>query len=210
MNARRSSIRTAAIVLSGLLLYGGPASAQHGGGGHYGGGHSGGRHYGGGGHSGGYYGRGHYRGYYGGHYSPRFSLFGGLYGYYGYPYSWGYPYPYGYPYSYGHPYSYGYRNSYGGGYRDGGYGYGDDQSDPYESGGRWGGELRLDVRPGDAVVYVDGEFRGPGRRVRRLELPPGRHSIEVVRPGFRTFERTVDVERDRPVDLDVELSPAGS
>ena len=43
----------------------------------------------------------------------------------------------------------------------------------------------------------------------RLELAPGRHSIEVVRPGFRSFERAVDVERDRPVDLDVELRPTG-
>jgi hypothetical protein len=32
----------------------------------------------------------------------------------------------------------------------------------------------------------------------------------VIRPGFQTFERAVDVERDRPVDLDVELQPAGS
>jgi hypothetical protein len=79
-----------------------------------------------------------------------------------------------------------------------------------ESGRQGGGELRLSVRPGDAVIYVDGEFRGPGRHVRRLELAPGRHSIEVIRPGFQTFERAVDVERDRPVDLDVELQPAGS
>ena len=79
-----------------------------------------------------------------------------------------------------------------------------------ESAQHGSGELRLSVRPGDAVIYVDGEFRGPGRQVRRLELPPGRHSIEVVRPGFQTFERAVDVERDRPADLDVELRPAGS
>jgi hypothetical protein len=69
--------------------------------------------------------------------------------------------------------------------------------------------LRLSVRPADAVIYIDGEFRGPGGQVRTLELPPGRHSIEAVRPGFQTFERVVELERDIPADLDVELRPAG-
>jgi len=79
-----------------------------------------------------------------------------------------------------------------------------------ESAGHGGGELRLSVRPADAVIYVDGEFRGLGQQLKRLELSPGRHSIEVVRPGFQTFERAVDVERDRPADLEVELQPAGA
>jgi hypothetical protein len=65
------------------------------------------------------------------------------------------------------------------------------------------GEVRMNVRPEDAVVYVDGEFRGVGRQVRKLELAPGRHRIEVVRPGFRTFEREIDVEPGRTVDVDV-------
>jgi hypothetical protein len=65
------------------------------------------------------------------------------------------------------------------------------------------GEVRLSVRPEDAVVYVDGSFHGTGRQVRWLELPPGRHRIEVVRPGYRTFERELDVEPGRTVDVDV-------
>ena len=67
------------------------------------------------------------------------------------------------------------------------------------------GILRMDVRPQDASVYVDGEFRGTGRNVRRLDLPPGSHRIEVVRPGFRTFERDVEIRPGRPLELDVEL-----
>lgn len=67
------------------------------------------------------------------------------------------------------------------------------------------GEMRLSVRPEDASVYVDGEFRGTGRDVRRLALSPGRHKIEVVRPGFRVFEREVEIPSDRPLDLDVEM-----
>jgi len=65
------------------------------------------------------------------------------------------------------------------------------------------GEVRMTVRPEDAVVYVDGAFVGTGRQVRRIPLPPGRHRIEVVRPGFRTFEREIDVEPGRTVDVNV-------
>jgi hypothetical protein len=61
------------------------------------------------------------------------------------------------------------------------------------------------VRPADASVYVDGQFRGSGRQVESLPVPPGRHRIEVVRPGFRTFEREVQVDDGRPAEVDVEL-----
>jgi hypothetical protein len=67
------------------------------------------------------------------------------------------------------------------------------------------GQLRLDVRPSDASIYVDGEFRGTARDHDRLTLPPGRHRIEVVRPGFRTLEREVDIRPGRTSDLEVEL-----
>ncbi len=58
------------------------------------------------------------------------------------------------------------------------------------------GELRLDVQPADASVYVDGEFYGKASQVARLELPAGRHRVEVVRPGYKTVEKEVDIDRD--------------
>jgi hypothetical protein len=66
------------------------------------------------------------------------------------------------------------------------------------------GSLRLTVRPTDASVYVDGAFRGTGR-LRTLRLTPGRHRIEIVRPGYRTIEREVEVERGREAELSVDL-----
>jgi hypothetical protein len=66
------------------------------------------------------------------------------------------------------------------------------------------GTVRLDVRPSDASVYVDGAFRGTGR-LRTLRLPAGRHRIEVVRPGYHTMEREVDVEPGREVEVSFDL-----
>lgn len=67
------------------------------------------------------------------------------------------------------------------------------------------GTLRLDVRPLDASIYVDGEFRGTAREARSLRLPAGAHRIEVVRPGFRTAERDVEVKTDSIADFVWEL-----
>jgi len=66
------------------------------------------------------------------------------------------------------------------------------------------GTLRLVVRPVDASVYVDGAFRGTGR-LRSLSLVPGRHRIEIVRPGYRTVEREVDVQPGRRVEAEFDL-----
>jgi hypothetical protein len=66
------------------------------------------------------------------------------------------------------------------------------------------GTLRLTVEPSDASVYVDGAFRGTGR-LRSLRLPAGHHRIEVVRPGYRTLEREVDVPPGREVEVRFDL-----
>jgi hypothetical protein len=68
-----------------------------------------------------------------------------------------------------------------------------------------GGRLKLTVSPDDASVYVDGAFRGSGREASSLKLAPGRHRLEVVRPGFRTLEREVEVVPGETTDLTIEL-----
>jgi hypothetical protein len=68
-----------------------------------------------------------------------------------------------------------------------------------------GNVLRLIVRPADASVYVDGEFRGSGAQAGSLVLTPGRHRIEVVRPGYRTQDREVEVGPQASTELTVEL-----
>jgi hypothetical protein len=170
---------------------------------------------------GGYYGYGHY------HY-PYYPYYG--YGYY--PYYYGSPYFYGSLY-FGWPYSYSYygvpyaSGDYSPNYTTNHY-YstpppGEDQgggesappSEDYSgapSGGpntseidRNSGELRLEVRPEDTSVYVDDRFCGTAREARGLKLPPGRHSVELVRPGFATEHREIDVVTGQRADMSVEM-----
>jgi hypothetical protein len=65
------------------------------------------------------------------------------------------------------------------------------------------GTLRLEVHPDDASVYVDGEFKGSGAQT--LELPVGRHRVEVVRPGYRTESEDVNIREEEPADLGLSL-----
>ena len=113
---------------------------------------------------------------------------------YGYGYGYGplfYPwfgYAYGlYPYGYG---GYGY-----GGYGYGGYGYGAYQWGGYPWGRYYGGgyfaaaDIRIQVQPKTAEVYVDGHLAGMvddfDGFFQRLSVTPGGHEIVIYQEGYR-------------------------
>jgi hypothetical protein len=79
---------------------------------------------------------------------------------------------------------------------------------PAELEGDWG-RVRLEVRPEDTSVYVDDRFLGTAREARSLRLTPGRHAIELVRPGYVVERREVVVVEDESLDVLVEMQPAG-
>jgi hypothetical protein len=157
-----------------------------------------------------YYGGGHYRPYY--HAGYHRGYYGGYYGYYR-PYAsasfyFGWPYYSGWwPYGWAGTYSPGYYAPY---YA---YGYDDSAPDrPSSSDSSYGvrppantGRIRLEVRPDDASVYVDDEFWGNAGETKSLTLRSGRHTIELVRPGFEVARREVDVVTGETSDVLVEL-----
>jgi hypothetical protein len=44
-------------------------------------------------------------------------------------------------------------------------------------------QLKIDVKPSTAQVYVDGKKRGSGKKQMTLSVTPGRHAIKVVNKG---------------------------
>jgi hypothetical protein len=52
--------------------------------------------------------------------------------------------------------------------------------------------LSIDPVAPDTVLYVDAKPLGTG--LRNVELPPGRHSLELRRPGFRTQKLVLEVQ----------------
>jgi PEGA domain-containing protein len=67
------------------------------------------------------------------------------------------------------------------------------------------GRLRVDVRPPDASIYIDGIFRGSARAMDGVLLPSGRHRVEIVRPGYRTEQLEIDVRSGETTDLRADL-----
>jgi hypothetical protein len=176
------------------------------------------------------YGHGYYRGgsygYRGHGYYPYYRPYYGYRPYYSYPY---YSYWPGLSLSFGWGHGYSVGAYYGGpGYSAaayyGGPGYSMGVSAPYGAEGGYdsgtpppaaretersyegsSGRVRLEVRPDDASVYVDNEFRGTARDTRVLNLPPGRHLIELVRPGFAVERREITIASGERQDVFVEL-----
>ncbi len=71
-------------------------------------------------------------------------------------------------------------------------------------------ELVLEVRttPPGAAVFVDGRRLPPGKRVRHT-LAPGRHEVRVEASGYRTYERTIDVQATTVLDVALRRAARG-
>lgn len=65
--------------------------------------------------------------------------------------------------------------------------------------------VRLRAIPADATVYLDGQFRGTAGEAAELHIAPGRHRIELVRPGFRPLDKEFDVEAEHPLELELSM-----
>lgn len=143
---------------------------------------------------------------YGGHY-PSYPYYG-----YGYRYNYGSWYPWGFG-SWGlgfywDPFWFGYN----------GYGYSGWGASPYAYGygyaGRYDetGAVRIQVRPRDAQVWVDGYYVGVvdefDGTFQRLRLDEGPHRIEIRKEGFETMRLDVRVLFDHTINLRGDLVPA--
>ncbi len=65
------------------------------------------------------------------------------------------------------------------------------------------GTVTVVVQPEDATVYVDGRARGKGKTTVRLSAAP--HAIEVRRPGYESWKRTVTPRPGYPQTLNASL-----
>lgn len=73
--------------------------------------------------------------------------------------------------------------------------------------------LKLDVKPKDAEVYVDGNYAGQAREFDSSSNPiwtrPGEHQVEIQRDGYETVRATVRVDGGRGYELKYRLRELG-
>ncbi len=74
-------------------------------------------------------------------------------------------------------------------------------------------EIKLEVRPNRAAVFVDGvfvghiaEFEGPGKA---LLVAPGKHKIKISLPGFHDFETTINLVANQKSTIKTDMVGGG-
>jgi PEGA domain len=69
--------------------------------------------------------------------------------------------------------------------------------------------LKLDIQPGRAAVFLDGRFVGHagefGGTLHSMLISPGKHTIKVELPGYRTFETEVDLLPNQKSEVKTKL-----
>jgi hypothetical protein len=75
-------------------------------------------------------------------------------------------------------------------------------------------EVKLDVDPSRAAVFMDGlfvghvgEFKGAGRG---MLIAPGTHQIRIALPGYQTFETDINPLADQKVQIKTDLVKNGA
>jgi hypothetical protein len=74
------------------------------------------------------------------------------------------------------------------------------------------GEVKLQVTPDRAAVFVDGRYAGYvhqfGGVKRAMLIAPGKHHIKIALPGYRDFETEITVQANQKVTVKTVLAPA--
>jgi hypothetical protein len=74
------------------------------------------------------------------------------------------------------------------------------------------GQVKLQVTPDRAAVFVDGRYAGYvhqfGGVKRAMLIAPGKHHIKIALPGYRDFETDITVQANQKVTVKTELAPA--
>jgi hypothetical protein len=78
----------------------------------------------------------------------------------------------------------------------GGYGY-----------GRGMGEIRLQVEPAHAQVFLNGGYAGEADQRKSMWLEPGAYNLEIKAPGHETFSRKIYVLSGKSIRIYTELGP---
>jgi PEGA domain len=74
-------------------------------------------------------------------------------------------------------------------------------------------EIKLEVKPNRAAVFVDGvfvghiaEFEGPGKA---LLVAPGKHKIKISLPGYHDFETDINLVANQKSTIKTEMVTGG-
>jgi len=72
-------------------------------------------------------------------------------------------------------------------------------------------QIKLQVTPDRAAVFVDGAFAGCVNEFKGMEramlVSPGEHRIKIALPGYQTFDTSVSLLRNQKITIKTDLLP---
>lgn len=69
-------------------------------------------------------------------------------------------------------------------------------------------QISLEIRPADAAIYLNGKFWGivPEKgKIENLKLKTGTYTLEVIKPGFQSTKKTIQVKGQKPIRITIKL-----
>lgn len=68
--------------------------------------------------------------------------------------------------------------------------------------------LIINIKPSDASIYLNGKFFGvapAGGKITNLRLKSGKYLLEVVKPGFKSFRKLLNLTGQKSIQVDISL-----
>lgn len=69
--------------------------------------------------------------------------------------------------------------------------------------------LSLTISPDDSSIYINGKFWGIvpiGGKIENLRLKPEKYTIQIVKPGFKYYEKNLSLTNGQKLNLEINLS----
>lgn len=69
-------------------------------------------------------------------------------------------------------------------------------------------KIILDIQPPEAAIYLNGKFWGisPAKgKIENLRLKPGKHTLEIVKPGYQAYKKQLDLSDQKELNLSIKL-----
>ena len=66
----------------------------------------------------------------------------------------------------------------------------------------------LEVSPTESSIYIDGKFWGispANKKIENLRLKPGSYTLDVVKPGYRSYRKKLELNAGEDLKLVIKL-----
>ncbi len=72
--------------------------------------------------------------------------------------------------------------------------------------------ITLEIQPAEAAIYLNGKFWGivpETGKIENLRLKSGTYTLEVIKPGYQSSKRTIEIKSQKLIKITIKLEKTG-